>query len=112
MNNVAAVWQDLIVCTEASHNGAGCGFLDLLALARAVMADLTVIATFLVIIAAVMIGWTLMTSQGSTSAKEKAKGMASKVLWGYIWILVAWLLVYTISSVLLAPGYSLLTVIK
>ena|SRR6266481_318523 len=109
MPNLAA---SLIVCGTSNPSDHPCGFSDLITLARAVMTDLTLIATFLVVVAAIMIGYTLLTSQGSTTAKENAKDMAWKVLWGYIWILVAWLLVYTISSALLAPGFSLLTGLK
>lgn len=112
MSNLAAVWQSLIVCNEASNNGAGCSFGDLITLAKAVMSDLTVIATFLVTVVAIFIGIKLLTSGGNEKAKDDAKSMAWNVFLGYIWILVAWLLVYTISSVLLAPGFSLLSGIK
>jgi|GEM_PF-7030161 len=112
MNNLAAVWQSLIVCNEASNGGTGCGFGDLITLAKAVMSDLTVIATGLVIVAAVMIGVSLLTAQGSESAWSKAKERAWAVLKGYFFVLIAWILVYTISTVLLAPGYSLLSGIK
>jgi hypothetical protein len=105
-------WQDLIVCSEASNNSTGCGFGDLLTLARAVMADLTIVATFFVTIAAVYIGFKLLTSQGNSDEMTKAKDMAWTALKGYFFVLIAWVLVYTISSVLLAPGYSLLTGIK
>ena len=112
MNNLPG-WQNLIVCGSSNATNTGdCGFGDLLNLAKALMADLTIIATLLVIVAAVMIGFTLLTSEGSTSAKEKAKGMAWTVLKGYFFIIVAWVLVYTISSALLAPGFSLLSGIK
>jgi hypothetical protein len=112
MNNFG--WQNLIVCgaSNATNTGA-CGFSDLIALARAVMTDLTILATLLVIIAGVMIGFTLMTSEGSTTAKDKAKNMAWTVLKGYFFIIIAWVLVYTISGALLASdGFSLLSGLK
>src|ERR1035437_225807 len=104
-------WQNLIVCNETSNvvNGSptGCGFTDLISLAKAVMTDLTILATLLVIVVAVIIGVTLLTSQGKPAAMAAAKGRAITVLIGYLWILGAWVLVYTISSALLAPGFSL-----
>jgi UPF0716 family protein affecting phage T7 exclusion len=110
MNNLAGVWANLIVCgSPGAVNPNSCGFADLIVLVKNVITDLTVLATLLVIIACVMIGVTLLTSQGSVTAKEKAKGMAWAVLKGYLIILAAWVLVYTISSALLAPGLSLIS---
>ena len=105
-------WQSLIVCNETSNNGSGCGFGDLLNLAKAVMTDLTILATLMVTIAAIYIGFKLLTSQGNMNAMKEAKSMAGTILLGYVWILVAWVVVYTISSALLAPGFSLLSGIK
>jgi hypothetical protein len=99
-------WENLIVCNT------NCGFGDLITLVKAVMADLTIVATLFVTIAAVMIGFTLLTSQGNVGKKDAAKKMAWAVLTGYFFILIAWVLVYTISSALLAPGFSLLSGIK
>jgi hypothetical protein len=53
-------------------------------------------------------GFILLTSGGSEGKKDEAKKIFTKVLIGYLWILGAWLLVYTITSVLLNSGYSVL----
>jgi hypothetical protein len=102
-SNLAAVWQSPIVC-----NGPDCDYNDLIRLAQIVINNLIVIATVLATIAFVWIGFKLLTSGGNPGAKDEAKKMAGKVLLGFVWILAAWLVVYTITSVLLNDGYSIL----
>ena len=98
--------KPLIVCgTEALGD---CTFNSLIVLAQNLITDLIVISTFLATIAFAYAGFILLTSGGNESAKTKAKEIFRKVLIGYLWILGAWLLVYTITSVLLRPGFSLL----
>ena len=97
------MWERLIVC-----KGPDCDFGDLVTLLQNLVTNLIVLSTFLATIAFAYAGIILLTSGGSESAKTKAKDVFLKVLIGYLWILGAWLLVYTITSVLLNPGYSLL----
>ena len=112
-----AVWQPLVFCgydkngdniLSATTPGELCGFSDLITLIKALITDLVLISTLLAVAAFVYAGFILLTSGGNTSAKDKAKEIFKKVLIGYMWILAAWLVVYTITSVLLWPGYSLL----
>lgn len=100
--SVSAQGFDLIVC-----NGPDCTFNHLITLAQRVITALILISTFLAVIAFIYSGFLLMTSGGNESKKTQAKEIFRKVLIGYLWILGAWLLVYTITS-LLNPGYSLL----
>lgn len=100
---VGAQSLGLIVC-----DGPDCTFGDLIKLARNLINALIIISTFLATAAFAYAGFILLTSGGQESAKTKAKEIFRKVLIGYLWILGAWLLVYTITSVLLRPGYSLL----
>ena len=93
---------DLIVC-----DGPDCTFSDLITLAQNVITALILISTFLAVIAFIFSGFLLLTSGGNELKKTQAKEIFRKVLIGYLWILGAWLLVYTITS-LLEPGYSLL----
>lgn len=63
------------------------------------------------IFATAVIAWAgmlLLTSRGDEGQMKKAKEMIWKVVWGYVWILVAWLLVYTISNALLKDDFFLL----
>ena len=98
------MWQSLIVCDGVTDE---CTFDDLITLAQAVITDLILISTLLAVIAFAYTGFLLLTSGGNESAKTRAKEVFRKVFIGYMWILGAWLLVYTITS-LLEPGFDLL----
>lgn len=103
-----AIWKSLIVCNSPPEFPNQCGFGDLTVLLQNLITDLVVISTFLATAAFAWAGLLLLTSGGNESAKTKAKDIFLKVLKGYLWILGAWVLVYTITSVLLKPGYTLL----
>lgn len=97
---------NLIVCgTEALGE---CTFNHLIQLAQNLINFLIIISTFLATAAFAYVGIILLTSGGNESAKTQAKEIFRKVFIGYLWILGAWLLVYTITSVLLNPGFSIL----
>src|SRR3989344_8175144 len=98
--------EDLIVC-----GGADCNFNDLVTLAQTLITDLIIISTFLAAIAFAYAGFILLASGGNESKKTEAKEIFKKVLIGYLWILGAWLLVYTITDVLLNKdeNYSILS---
>ncbi|KKT95853.1 MAG: hypothetical protein UW97_C0021G0005 [Parcubacteria group bacterium GW2011_GWA2_45_15] len=102
------MWKSLIVCNSPPEFPEPCGFSHLILLAQNLITDLIVISTFLATAAFAYAGFILLTSGGNESAKNRAKEIFRKVLIGYLWILGAWLLVYTITSVLLKDGYSLL----
>lgn len=97
------MWKTLIVC-----NGPNCTLNDLITLIQNLISNLIVLSTFLAVAAFAWAGILLLISGGKESARDKAKDIFKKVLIGYLWILGAWLLVYTITSVLLKSGYSLL----
>lgn len=94
-------WQPLIVCTN------DCNFGHLITLVQNLITDLIFLSTIFATAAFAFAGFKLLTSGGSEKAAEEAKEIFKKVGWGYLWILVAWLLVYTITS-LLGDGFSLL----
>lgn len=102
-----AIWKPLIVCNSPDFP-APCSFGHLILLAQNLISDLIVISTFLATAAFAYAGFKLLTSGGNESAKNEAKDIFLKVLKGYLWILGAWLLVYTITSALLNPGFSIL----
>ena len=101
MNSIPG-WQPLIVCDT------NCGFSHLILLAKNLITDLVILSTFLAMAAFVYIGYLLLTSGGKTSARDKARDVFTKVIIGYLWILGAWLLVYTITSALLDPKFTFL----
>jgi putative copper export protein len=108
MDLLAQVWQPLIVCYGSAPYDKACEFKDLVILLQNLITDLILLSTLLATIAFAYAGLKLLTSGGNESARKEATEIFLKVLKGYLWILGAWLLVYTITSVLLNPGYSLL----
>ena len=100
------MWKKLIVCGDTID--APCTFGHLILLAQNLINNLIVISTFLATAAFAYAGFILLTSGGNESAKNKAKEIFTKVLIGYLWILGAWLLVYTITKALLNSGFSIL----
>ncbi|MDP3763845.1 MAG: pilin [bacterium] len=106
--------KDLVICGVAPGKDVNplythaCTFNDLVTLLQNLITDLVIISTFLATAAFAYAGFILLTSGGSEGKKDEAKKIFTKVLIGYLWILGAWLLVYTITSVLLKSGYSLL----
>src|SRR3989344_5124827 len=104
MNDILAQSFKLIVC-----DGPDCTFAKLVELVQNLITAMVVISTFLAAAAFAYAGILLLTSGGSEGKKDEAKKIFTKVLIGYLWILGAWVIVYTIISVLLKQGYSLLT---
>lgn len=86
-----------------------CDYASLVVLVKMLIQYMIVLSTILAAVIFAYIGFILLTSGGDPGAMTRAKAMFSKVLKGYLWILFAWLIVYTIANTLLKPGYSLLT---
>lgn len=103
---MATPWQPLIVCDGTADDP--CTFASLIELVKALITDLVLLSTLLAVAAFCYAGFLLLTSGGNEGAKTKAKDVFVKVLKGYLWILAAWLIVYTITNTLLNSGYSLL----
>ena len=61
------------------------------------------ISTLVVVALLCYVGFEFLTSRGNVSAWINAKKRLGKVIFGYIWVLAAWLIVYTITSALLDP---------
>lgn len=97
-------WQPLIFCDPAI--GEPCGFEQLVILAQAVITNLILLSTLLAVVAFIYAGTLLLTSGGNPSKKDEAKRVLMSVLKGYLWILVAWLLVYTITSAVLKTEFN------
>ncbi|MBI1974398.1 MAG: hypothetical protein HYS51_00860 [Candidatus Zambryskibacteria bacterium] len=97
---------NLIVCNGTDADP--CTFAKLMELAQHLINWMITLSTFFAVAAFAYAGFLLLTSGGNEATKNKAKDIFTKVLIGYLWILGAWLLVYTISTILLRPGISLL----
>lgn len=94
-------WKPLIVC-----GGPDCTYNDLIQLAQNVINNLIVLSSIFAMAAFMFAGFKLLTSGGSPGAKDEAKKIFWKVFWGFVWILAAWIVVYTITSVLLKPEFN------
>jgi hypothetical protein len=106
-------WQSMIVCDGTvpnPNNLPKCDFGSLITLVNVLISNLVVLSTLLATMVFIYAGFILLTSGGNPGARDRAKGMLGKVVIGYIVVLSAWIIVYTITSVLLDPagGYSLL----
>jgi putative copper export protein len=99
---------NLIVCEGTGDAAGPCTYAHLILLVKNLITAMVILSTFIATGAFAYAGILLMGSGGNEGAKDKAKKMLWKVLIGYLWILAAWLIVYTISSVLLKDGFSLL----
>jgi uncharacterized membrane protein len=100
-----ALFKPLIVCDGVT---TPCDWAHLTLLIKVLIDDMIIISTLLAGAVFAYIGFILLTSGGNPAAMTRAKGMGMKVIKGYLWILFAWLVVYTITNTLLKPGYTLL----
>jgi len=97
---------DLIVCQGTPEDP--CTYAKLIELVNELINTMILLSTILAAVVFAYIGFILLTSGGDPGAMTKAKGMFGKVLKGYLWILFAWIIVYTITNTLLKDGYFLL----
>lgn len=82
----------------ASNNaiGGGCDFADFIDTINRVINWIISIAGVIFTISAIYGGFLYMTSGDNSGNKEKAKNILSSTIIGFIIILTAWLIVYTI----------------
>jgi hypothetical protein len=91
---------------KVCENPPNCTYQDLIELAKAVMETILIVGTIAATIAFMWAGFQLLTSGGNGYAKEKAKNVFESTLKGFVWMLIAWLVVYTIMSVLTEDGFN------
>jgi hypothetical protein len=98
----------IVPCSEpySPDNPESCGLAKFIQLIQNVINALFLISIPLATIAFVYIGWTLLTAQGSVAKINDAKHIAKNVIWGFVIILSAWLIVYTITYALLDPSFN------
>ncbi|MBX4199868.1 hypothetical protein KW790_00145 [Candidatus Parcubacteria bacterium] len=104
-------WKPLIICGKTTGEFIhSCGFHDLVVVTNNLITDLVLLSTLVVVILTVVTGIRLITSQGNPAALKKAKDTGMSVIIGYIVILVAWLVIYTIIHTLFQnpDSYSIL----
>ncbi len=107
-------WQPLTgFCdplTKVTREAGGdpCDFEAIIQLIKNGIHDLVLLSTLLAISILVYAGFLWLTSRGDTGQHKKALGMLGSVVWGYVWILAAWVVVYSITSVLLKDSFNFL----
>lgn len=89
-------------------NGPDCNFDSLLQLARNIIDFLIVVSIPLAVIAFIYAGFSYITAGGNEGKIKKAHDIFWKVLWGFVFVLSAWLIVQTILAALLKEDYSFL----
>lgn len=99
-----AVLKPLVICGKSGATGVqyteACNFNHLVLVGQNAIYNLVLISTLLAVVVFIFAGFKLITSGGNSGKKDEAKKMLMKVLWGYLWILAAWLLIYTITKTL------------
>jgi hypothetical protein len=95
----------LIVCDGTEVK---CDFAKLLLLFQKGISALVKIATIITVLALIAMGIKLLTSQGNANALSEVKERAKWIMIGYVVILAAWLIIYTILNVLVDPDYNIL----
>ena len=94
-------WKPLIVC-----DGPDCHINEVFTLIKNAIHDLVLLSTLLVVVALIYAGFKLLASQGNSGALTEVKTMFGKIILGYAVILTAWVIIYSITSVLLKPGFN------
>ncbi len=97
-----AVLKPMVICGKSGAAGApyteACNFGHAVLVSQHLIYNLVMISTLIAVVVFIFAGFKLLTSGGKTNARDDAKTMFMKVLKGYLWILVAWLLIYTITD--------------
>ncbi len=95
----------LIVCDGVDDE---CGFDDLKELFVKGVKALVEVATVITVLALIVMGFKLMTSAGNPQALTETKKRAKWIIVGYVCILAAWLVVYTILNTLVYDEFNIL----
>lgn len=96
---------DLIVCDGVT---VPCTFDKLVQLGRNFVNLLIVYSVPIAVISFIYAGFLLLTSQGNPGAISKARGIFTDTVIGFMIVLAAWLIVFTITSALLKTPFTLL----
>jgi amino acid transporter len=91
--------QGIVPCTGAE--GDECGFYELVELGERIITWLLFIAVFIAAVLFAVAGFLYATSAGDEGKVKKAHTIFRRVLMGFIIALAAWLIVFTITSILL-----------
>ena len=111
---VAVIFITPLLVFGAEHGGLvpckgiDCNFNHLIILAKNIIKFLIIVAAPLAAIMFVYAGWLYMTAQGDSGKVSQAHDIFRTVFFGFIFILGAWLAVYTISKAILGHALQVL----
>lgn len=91
----------IVPTTCGGKNQPECGFEHLMLLAKNIMNFLITVSIPLAAIAFAYAGYLMLTAAGSESQISHAREIFTKVLIGFVFVLGAWLIVWTITTTLL-----------
>jgi hypothetical protein len=103
---IFAAMPSLIVCDGVT---VPCDFPKLIQLGINLINFLIYLSSALAAVSFCYAGFLLITSAGSEGQTTKAKEIFRKTAIGFAWVLGAWLVINTIVSALVGPGYTLLS---
>lgn len=86
-------------------NECECGFRDVVAEIKQLINFAFLLAMPLTVIAITWAGIQILLARGNPGKINEAKKLATQVLTGFIIVLTAWLIVYTITSNLMRPEF-------
>lgn len=89
-------------------NGPDCDFDDLVQLGINVVDFLVGFGILLAVIGFIFAGFKILTAGPNASQVSEGKQLLQKVAIGFFFVIAAWLIVNTITSVLFQTGFSLL----
>lgn len=107
----------LIFCNTGAPNANGkfaneCNFASLIELVKRIINFVVKFATLLASLGFIYAGFLLIMDQGSEKNVQKAKNIMTNIAIGFAYILGAWIIVYTIISVLVKPDPNLILLSK
>ncbi len=86
-------------------NDHDCTYGDFIRLGSNIISYLTLLSIPLAAIAFAWAGVRFLTARGDEAKVKKAKDLFGKVLLGFVFVLTAWLIVYTLTHLFLSPEY-------
>lgn len=93
--------------TQGGFISSRCQACDLVALAQNVVNFLIYIAAFVAALMFAWAGWLFMSARGSEENISRARSIFGDILFGFVWMLAAWLIVDTLMKYLLTGQFNL-----
>ena len=87
--------------------GEECGLDDVIILIKNIINAIILLAIPFMTLALMWVGFLILTAQGNVNKIQEAKRITKNVFIGFVFILTAWLIVYTIVTYFLDPKYRL-----